>query len=376
VTTGSRQGGRAFGGYRLLRSPLVWFALFLVCAELTLLAFDSRHAFDHDDYLRNITPLRNWPEYTACDREPGRPLAVLIGASQSMSPEFPDSRDTWFSMVRDRLEASGHAVDLRNWSVTGIRSDQIELLSLKALQCGAKAIIYVLSLANIDEKSSFRFDSHAADVDLIAGEPGLWPLLPGSLVFDSARIDQIALRVLRRGTATLRTRDRLFDVVAAHLDRRRVYHLLGHVRPPNSGASLRQRAAIVGDGFIDPGFMVGDVPIDKDYWRLQLESQRMPVFDAMYPNLDRRLQARGATLAWVFTAVNAQDRSLRLLEVSEEFHTRICERLHADGRACHDLSRAMPEQDFFPAGIASHFNAPGQRSFAELIYPIIEDAVH
>lgn len=366
----------AFARSAPFRSPLVWLALFLACSELASLALESRHTVDHDHHLRNITPLRNWPRYTECDRNPGRPLAVLIGASQSMSPEFADSRDTWFAMVRDRLEASGHDIDLRNWSVTGIRSDQIELLSLKALQCGAKAIIYVLSLANIDEKASFRLDSHAADVDLIAGEPRLWPLLPGSLVLDSASLDQIAIRFLRREISMLRARDRLFDEVAARFDRRQVLYLLGHSRPPHSGWNIRERLARAPEGNVDPGLVVGEVPIYHDYWRLQLEQQRMPVFDGIYTNLHRRAGEQGAELAWVFTAVNAQGRSLELLEVSEEFHARICARLRADGRACHDLSRSLHEADFFSAGIASHFNTRGQRSFAELIYPIIEDAVH
>ncbi len=361
----------------LRSSPFAWFIALLLGAELIALWLGSFQPLDVDGYRRNDTPLRHWPEYTRCeDRDPERPLAVLVGASQSVSPEFADSGSTWVAMVQRRLADEGVDVDLRNWSVSGIRSDQLELLTLQAVRCGARAVIYALSLANIDERFDFRFDSHSADVDLLAGDPRLWWYLPGSLTFEQATYDQLAKRFLRSQFALGRARDQALDLVASRAGHRLTYYLTGHARPMHARMRLGERGAVDAAG-LNLGFAIGDdVTIDPVYWDHQIESQRMPVFDAIYRNIHARFRADGVALTWLFSAVNVDGRANDILDVSEKFHRRICTRLQADGWPCHDLSRALATDDFFPAGIGSHFNRQGQERFAQLVYPFIRDAVH
>lgn len=362
----------------ILRSPWLWFALLLLGAEAVALAWVQRQPVELDGYRRNATPLRNWPAYTACRRDGDRPLAVLIGNSQAVGPEFADSNDIYVAMLQDRLAADGLDVDLRNWSVNGLRTNQLELLSLKALRCGASSLIFVLSLPNITEMHDYRLVNHAADVDRLAGEPMLWPYLHGSLVAELASPNDFIMATMRRHVALLSAREHLLDRTASTLDRRAFHALTGHLRRPNSRLTLAERAERAeqdGNGRINLGFEFGS-PVHADLWRRQIERERMPVFERVYANLDRRLERHDARLTWVWSATRAEGHELDLVEVADAFQRSICQRLTDDGRPCHDLTRAMPRESFFDVGLGSHFNRDGQRRFADLVYPIVRDALH
>ncbi len=362
-------------GASILRSPWLWFVLLLLGAEAAAWAWIHRQPVELDGHRRNATPLRNWPAYTACRRDGDRPLVVLIGNSQAVGPEFSDSDDIYFAMLQDRLAAEGLDVDLRNWSVNGLRTNQLELLSLKALRCGASSLIFVLSLPNITEMHDYRLVNHAADVDRLAGEPGLWPTLRGSLVAELASPNDFIMATLRRHVALLSAREQWLDRAASALDRRLFHAFTGHLRQPFSHLTLAERAERSGGGRMNLGFEIGS-RVHGDLWRRTIERQRMPVFERVYANLDRQLERHGARLAWVWSATRAEGRGLELVEVADEFQQRICQRLEDDGRPCHDFTHAMSPASFFDVGLGSHFNREGQRHFADLLYPVVRVAVH
>lgn len=361
---------------RLFRSPFFWFLLVLaafeICAFLALPYRDHPRAAQVN---RNPTPLRGWPEYLGGDNPADKDLVVLVGTSQGLGLEMADDSGLFFSRLRRELAATHPDIVLENWSIAGLRTDQLELISLQAVKRRASLVVFLLSLGNIDEDWRFRLDMDAADVDLLAGDPRLWPWMSDTALFERTTYHDFLLRALLLNSNLARSRIAVLDAAAGEVPRDRHRAVFGAVRPayarrPIAAGQPQQRPIRINSlssrGLSRP----------PEYFERQYRRRRMPVFEALYPGLRERFGHAGIDVVWIWTPLAASGFEDTLLAAAEPIHRDICRRMQSDGWQCLDRSRALPLDHFLVGDLASHLNEKGHEALARILTPIVADAVH
>lgn len=362
---------------RFDRSPFFWFLL--VVAALELCTFVTLPYRDHPQAAqvnRNPTPLRAWPEYLSGDSPADKDLVVLISTSQGLGLELPDDREIFFSGLRRRLAATHPDIVLENWSIAGLRTDQLELLSLQAAERRASLVVFLLSLGNIDEEWRFRLDVDAADLDLLAGDINLWPWMSDTALFGRTPYHDFLLRALLLNSSLGRSRIAVLDAVAERLPRERHRAVFGAVRPVNARLTIPARLQQQDDPIRFNSLFSRGPSRPAEYFERQYRRRRMPVFDAIYPGMQERFEHAGIDAVWIWTPLAAKGFQDTLLTGAAPLHREICRRMESDGWTCLDKTRALPLDHFLVGDIASHLNKKGHEALARILTPIVADAVH
>ncbi len=354
--------------------PLAWLLAALLLAEVAARIWVAGHVVEAGDSLRNPTPDRFWPEYTACNSSPGSRLAVLIGASQAIGPEYVDPADIYFTQLRNALRGDQPDLDFRNWSVSGIRADQIELLGRQAIRCGASELVLVLSPINFDQLRNFHPGSDGSDIMLLAGDPALWRLLRHSLTLERMEFGSLAQATLARNLALVRSRQLAWDHLAEVLPPEHHKSLFGHRRRDDALKSYADVGSDLPERRVAANALLPEGSINARQWAVTFERHRMPTFDRVYRTLHRRLKRAGVRLTWVWSATNVVDMHPELQREAGRVQQRLCERIRGDGWTCVDLSESLDPGHFRAGSIASHFNRAGHERFARLMTPVLRDA--
>ncbi len=358
---------------RFLR-PLAWLFAALLLAEITARVWVADHVVAPGESLRNPTPDRFWPEYTTCGSEADSRLAVLIGASQAIGPEYVDPADIYFTQLRDNLRIDLPELDFRNWSVSGIRADQVELLSRQAIRCGISELVLVLSPINFDQLRNFHPGGDATDILLLAGDPALWRLLRHSLTLERMDWSTFFGATLSRNLALVRSRQLVWDHVAEDLPRAHHRPLFGHQRHNDSLKSYAEMGIDLPERRVAANAVLPAGSINARQWAVTFERHRMPTFERVYQSLQRRLKRAGARLTWVWSATNVLGMHPDLQREARDLQRLLCDRIRGDGWTCVDLSESLENRHFRVGNIASHFNQAGHAEFARLMTPVLRDA--
>lgn len=361
----------------LTRSAFFWFLLFVGLVEAT--AFLASPYRDHPQAAsvnRNPTPLRAWPEYLSGNTAPGKDLVVLIGTSQGIGLEFSDDRRIFFSRLKRNMVRERPGVALENWSVAGLRSDQLEMLSLQAVERRASLVVFLVSLGNIDEDWRFRLDIDAADIDLLAGDPALWHMLPGTAVFDQVHYHDVLYRALLKNSHTGRSRIAVLDTVAEYLPVAQHRAAFGAARPRNARLTVAERLETRDGGIRFNSQFPDALNRPAGYYEKQYRRRRLPVFDAVYAGLRERFREAGIDMLWIWTPLAARGFEDTLLAGARPIQRDICRRIEADGWRCLDMTRVLPLDHFITGDMASHLNDKGHEALARKLTPAVVDAVH
>lgn len=194
----------SFGGFLfLLVGTEIWFR-------------NSKYAIQPEPYdtevnRRSINVDIGWPEYLEGDGEEYENLGVLISNSQGASYELDDDNLIYFKYLKDSLQSIIPDLKMVNWSVPGIRTVDVELLTLQAINRGADFIIYVLGPGNFDAVEDINLDFSSTDVNLLAGKPGFWPLEKHTIYGQNTDLDDRFKRFISLHSALARSRETVYE---------------------------------------------------------------------------------------------------------------------------------------------------------------------
>ncbi len=366
-------------------SPFFWFLLCAVALESAasfLLPYRAQPQASQAD--RNPTLIRAWPEYlSGPGPSAGRKRIALVGNSQAVAWEITDTERLYVARLKQTFAADHVAVDIENWSVQGLSTDQIELLSMQAVRRGFDLLVLVLGPDNIDLRTHYRLGSRPADLDLLAGKPSLWRLLPGAAFYPQTRYDDILRRALLINSDLARSRIAVLDLLAQHVEPGLHRFVFGSRRPRDAlfrieqlrQASRRRRlpSAAAPQNPAAPRPYTG---ASAEQWRTQFLHSRLPTFAAFYPAFRERLSRHHVGLLWIWMPLVRGEHSAVIKNGAKPFFDAVCREVATGGAPCVDMSDALPAEAFLSLGFSSHLNETGHELMARKLYPLLRDALH
>lgn len=194
----------SFGGFFLLLiGTEMWFR-------------DSKYDVQPEPYdtevnRRSINIDLGWPEYLAGDGEEYENFGVLISNSQGTSYEIPDDNLIYFKYLKDSLQKVIPNLKMANWSVPGIRTIDLELLTLQAKERGADFIIFVIGPGNLDVKSDVNLDFSSTDVNLLAGKPSFWSMEEFTIYGETVSMDDRIKRFIELNSSLVRSKEKVYE---------------------------------------------------------------------------------------------------------------------------------------------------------------------
>lgn len=130
---------------------------------------------------RNEFNKRAWPEFTSGQKPINQKLAVLIGNSQSCGYEYASDSSVIYPyfLKRDLYNSN---ILLENWSIRGIRTTDIEILTTKAMVKGADLVILSLNPTNFDAPENINLSFPNTDVKLLLSDWEIYRAMQNSLL--------------------------------------------------------------------------------------------------------------------------------------------------------------------------------------------------
>ncbi len=361
----------------LLRSACFWLVLYLAALELIARGLVPYAGLPTADQARrNPTQYRGYVEYLEAG-SPAEPLIVLIGNSHSVAAEIEDAEAIYPARLDRELRRLWPAARLENWSSGGLRTAELELLSMKAVARGADLVVVAVSTQNFDFEQHLNLDFPQSDIHLLAGDPRLWRLLPGALFYDRTTLDGLLSRSVMFHSSLARSRIAVHDAVAARVSRSWHRWLVGRVLV--AGNRL--------DAFADPDRSIywPRRHVAFEEWRAEVVAEP-PVFDVgpgvielryetftrCFDRLYARLSAHGVRLVWIWHPIDLATATPRARRAVRSFLDRAGPYVEGAGGRCHDLSQAMPTRRFLSW---SHLDEAGHAELARRLLPILADAL-
>jgi len=361
---------------RAIRSPFFWFLALLLCGEVVASIYAPyRHLPTASETARNPLPLRGWPEHLRPGDGVRAANVAIVSNSQGVGMEVADPQDLYPHHLEQAFKATGHDVNIENWSVSGLRSDQIELLSMVAAERAMDLLVIVTEIKSLDVTGSTRLGANSDDLDLVAGHARFWPAILSSRLLGETRWDELLHRFLAVNSGIVRLRHYALDLLAAILPLEDHVLVFGHRRSRYALDPVASRPVTPGSDLPrEEG--VSYITVPAGTWETQFRRNRVPTFDKLFPQLDERLRESGTKLVWTWMPIYPGASTADMRAGAEPVYRDLCTRMSRAGVRCLDLTDALPATAFVTASASSHLNRTGHRTMADLLLPTIDDALH
>jgi len=359
---------------RLARSAFFWFTLFVAASEL--LAWWSlpyRLVPKADVAIRNPLSHRAWPEYLDAEHD-ARPLVVLISNSQGVGGEIPDDDKIYAAALRAHVARSGYRFE--NWSARGLRTTELEILTLEAVERGARHVIVVVAANNFDPPERVDLRYPLSDIPLLAGAPSLWPELGGALFMKRTEASDLAWAFVALRSNLARSRLAVIDLLASRLPLALHRFAFGRqVRPGERLDSMNDPAISVYLPAVD--LAQGELAerrasrsADPESWKIIRPAERFTTFAAIFPGLAARFSTRGIRMSWIWQPIAPDTGTAESRSTLDRFVRDATAIIEQSGVRCEDMTDALGPGSYVTQG---HFNEEGHREFARLLTPIIDE---
>ncbi|MFA7379541.1 MAG: hypothetical protein WC150_03720 [Bacteroidia bacterium] len=307
---------------------------------------------------RNIYPKRAWPEYISAAKDPGKKLVVIIGNSQSYGEVDENPEHIYPSYLRSKLIQKD--VVLENWSVRGIRTSDIELLSAKALQKGADIIVFALDMSNFDVPENITLDYPNTDINLVLANAEVRKLMQHSLLAKSYGIEDVLRKTLSKYVPLVRLRSPLYKSLTSVVNKNDEILVFGNpvsreYNPQiNDFKLMRDRLM---NKKVSKNF---EMKITKAHLRSYLHTATLFEY-----YLAQRVKGCHTKILFVWQPLNVNAIKPEERKLIDRFRNDM-EKLNAKlGFKQNNMLEVIPESGM---STISHFNIDGHKMFADSLY--------
>lgn len=355
--------------HSIFKSTFIVFILGLICLELgARLAPNAPERLSEHQY-RNSTPLRAWPEYTS--RAHSDNGVILIGNSQALGQEFSDVTKIYPYQLSKELAKDD--ISFQNWSISGMRVDQLEWFAMQAAKLKPKLLVFSVSASTINPIKSYRFTTDATDLNLSVAEVSNLTNLSGNFFARDFELKDWLIRFLKRHSYFLRSRTEWFDFLAEDVNGKQHKSLFGHKRLNTALINLDQ-TNIEEPQAGQARFIQNNYSAER--WARQFNHQNLPTFKIYFENLNRLANKYDFNVLWVWMPFAHSDSTQALARGMGLYFNEACKIVRDHGQQCIDLRDSIDSNHFVSRDISSHLSAQGHTEYAELLLPIINDAIH
>lgn len=332
------------------------------------------------EVARNPLPLRGWPEFLRAGPESlDSTNLAIISNSQGVGKEVGSAERTYPALLEKSFRDAGRNINIENWSLSGLRTDQIELLSMVAAERQFDLLMIITEIKSLDISGSTRLGANSDDLDLVAGTSALWPGIFSSQVLLEIKWDDLLLRNMTLSSNIVRLRPYLLDLLAQEIPSAGHLLLFGHRRSQRALESINLEIMAPANKTVisiarEP--IKSAITVPAAIWEKQFRRNRLPTFHALFPGLYHRLSHSRTKLLWIWMPVFPGDNTADLREGAAPVYSIMCDEITAAGARCLDLTNSLPADAYATLSASSHFNLPGQQAMSHLLYPVIERALH
>lgn len=355
----------------LKNNPFVWFVCLVMVMNLVAWwILPYRKQPPAVEVYRNPLLMRGYPEYVRGDHPWGKKLVVIISNSQAVGKEIPAGK-IYFALLRKELEKRGVPVQIENWSSGGIRTTDIELLTIQALERKVDLLIFVLGSSNFDMPSKLKLDYSSLDISLLAGKPSLWPYLKETTFWKNTTYHDILKRFFMLHSSLLRARIPVTDIMARITPKVWHKYFFGTVRKTRKAERLDDPRSVTEwkepkkEEYIVKRKKYKGLSLGKD----QL-IQRLETFRLFYQLFEKRLKTRKVRVVWIWMPYAVEVFPKRALQTVRLFNQRASTMIAESGVRCVDFTDSIPTDDYMTL---SHFDESGHKKFAKQMVQILTD---
>lgn len=340
---------------------------------LLLLVIVTEMGFRKIDPYRNLPPaateLRNsafkngWPEYVRAASDKEQPLSLLISNSQGYGVEMKDPNDIYFAGLKD-LEAKEHpSQQWENWSLSGLRTADLELLTVQATVREADEIVFVLNFGNFDQHYNINLDYGNTDLNLLIGNPFFWPKTERTLVRPSIDRDERIAKTMERYLSAIRYRLPLYQRLSPFVADEDEVFFFGN--PVNRARNVN----------------VQEIPNFRKYigkYRRQFRHKltqkeldlRMDTFEQFWTLFAERTQDQSVKVTVVWGPLSSEHIKDYDFEQVRKFNQSATVYLQNMGYRVIDLTDSMDSSNFLSRG---HFTKEGHARFSKNLHERLSD---
>lgn len=347
------------------KSSFILFVSLIIGAEIF-----SRCFSPFRDYPTAVEAFRNpihrlgWPEYTAGPTPEGKELVVFIGNSQGVGFEMENAEDIYFAQVKRHFEKLHPNLHFENWSHGGIRSSNVELLTLQARRRGAKKIVFLLHHDNFDAKKDMRVDYSVSDIPLLLADHNIGRHKKELLMNDLLRLEDRLSLWLKANFHTFRNIE-YWRFQSAHWIPKPQHTFVFGTSIPTGGVLDFRRFPELKKEYYENWEAMGGKPKEKmQVSTAEFELRRLAFHDFRH-NINCIFEDEATEIIWLFPPVNTDVFDQISIDLSQQVF------YHPSLRNAHsyNLTLSLTANDFISRG---HLNQDGHRHMAELLIKTLE----
>jgi len=348
------------------KSSFILFLCLIIGLEIFSRFFSPFRNYPGADVeMRNPIQRLGWPEYTAGPTPEGKELIVFIGNSQGVGFEMENPEDIYFAQVKKHFENLYPNLHFENWSHGGIRSSNVELLTLQARKRGAKKIVYLLHHDNFDAKESMRVDYSISDIPLLLADHHIGRHRKELMMNNLLLLEDRLGLWLKAHFHTLRNIE-YWRYQAAHWIPKSQHTFVYGTSIPTGGVLDFRRFPELKKEYYENWAAMGGKPKDK----MQVESTdffaRAVAFVAFQDNIEKVLAANTTAAIWIYPPVNTEVFDEATVRHSQEdFYLPAMVR----NQQSYNLTLTIKPHHFISRG---HLNQEGHRQMANLLIKSLE----
>jgi len=352
----------------LFKSAFFWFFALLFLGELAAYALLPYRSHPHaGEVYRNPTDKRAWPEFVSGGAAADKRLVVLISSSQAVGKEMQEAEKIYFAILKNALEKEFPSVSIENWSSGGIRTVDLDLLTLRAAERRADLVVFVLASVNFDPPSKLNLGYPQSDIDLLAGRPSSWAHLEDTVFYPSLTVHDIAKRCLTLESSLLRSRNDALDAMALAIPSRKHGSVFGHVISPGTRLDAYRgegpAAPPEREDYLVSGKKLGGLkPSELD--------ERLATFRSFHLTARRRFSDGNIRAVWVWMPIARDIFDEETIAAMESFNREASEIIRGAGADVFDLTWSIPTERFLTR---SHLDERGHGLMAGMMLEILED---
>ncbi len=315
--------------------------------------------------VRNEFNKRAWPEFTSGKKNSNQKLAVLIGNSQSCGYEYAsDSSVIYPYFLRKNL--TGSKIVIENWSIRGIRTPDIEILTTKAMAKGADIVILSLNPTNFDAPENINLSFPNTDVKLLLSDWKIYRTMKSSLLAKHLTFETWLSMKVTLSSNLIRSRTPVFTSLAEGLSLNDQIFYFGNPITRNLNPDLLKTKNF--RDRINHKANLNEIQATKEAEFIQRVSTFMQF--CRYLKMRVELLRFKGKIVFVWQPIGMSkipDEDARLMNA---FNHIACSSKELNGFGFYNHTNALPVEVF---ETFAHFDAAGHKLYAEKLTLLIQD---
>jgi len=290
---------------------------------------------------------------------------IEVNNSKGNTLELAQESALLSAQLEQGFANSGDVKRVENWSVTGIRTSQIDILLTHAVSLGVPQVVVMASISNIDPEREYEFDNHPADIDLLVGNPATWKLLSKTHSLSNISFNQKMIRFLKLYSNLFKARTHFETWLADRLPAK--YHKTLFGRFLHQDTPL----VILDQKLADPAVKrpKNTDTVVGERFLTAFKLNRGSTLDHLIESISTLQKESETEIIFIFDPVTPQDDT-SISHGLSPFADLSCSKV--TDFTCLNWTSLLPREVFYNRSFGSHYDIRGQKQVAKELLGVLQ----